>query len=263
MLALRTASLDLLDSLKSWRLWSLLGWLEIRQRYARSKLGPFWLTISMGVLVASLGVVYGTLFGQNLNAYLPMIAVGLVMWGLLSSIINEGSTAYINSANYIRQVHTPRLLYILQVAWRNVVIFGHNFVIVLAVLIIFGVKSWATLPLFIPGFVLFLLNATWMGAIAGLVSARFRDLPQIVSALLQVAFYITPILFHGGMLAGKHQWIVEYNPLAYLIDIVRQPLVGEVPPVLTWSLCIAMAVAGWAAALFLTGRYHKRIPYWV
>ncbi|MBW4048622.1 MAG: ABC transporter permease, partial [Proteobacteria bacterium] len=65
MPALRTASLDLLASLKSWRLWSLLGWLEIRQRYARSKLGPFWLTISMGVLVASLGVVYGTLFGQN------------------------------------------------------------------------------------------------------------------------------------------------------------------------------------------------------
>ena len=263
MQALRTASIDLLASLKSWRLWSLLGWLEIRQRYARSKLGPLWLTISMGVLVGSLGVVYGTLFGQKLTDYLPMIAIGIVMWGLLSSIINEGSTAYINSANYIRQVHTPRLIYILQAAWRNVVIFAHNFVIVLVVLGIFGVKSWATLPLFIPGFMLFLLNAIWMGALAGLLSARFRDLPQIVSALLQVAFYVTPILFHGGMLAGKHQWIVEYNPLAYLIDVVRQPLVGEVPPSFTWFVALSMAVLGWTAALALTGRFHKRIPYWV
>jgi ABC-type polysaccharide/polyol phosphate export systems, permease component len=79
---------------------------RIRQRYARSKLGPFWLTISMGVLVGTMGVVYGSLFGVKLADYLPMLAIGIVMWGLFSSIVNEGSTAYINSANYIRQVHT-------------------------------------------------------------------------------------------------------------------------------------------------------------
>jgi lipopolysaccharide transport system permease protein len=263
MQALRTASIDLMASLKSWRLWSLLGWLEIRQRYARSKVGPFWLTISMGVLVGTMGVVYGTLFGQNLTDYLPLLAIGIVMWGLFSSIVNEGCTAYINSANYIRQVHTPRLIYILQVAWRNTVIFAHNFIIVLITLVIFGVKSWATMPLFIPGLALFLLNAMWMAAVTGLISARFRDLPQIVSALLQVAFYVTPILFHGSMLTGKHQWIVEFNPLAYLIDIVRQPLVGEIPPAFTWELTIGMAVFGWLLALGMTGRYHRRIPYWV
>lgn len=261
--ALRTASLDLLASLRSWRLWSLLGWLEIRQRYARSKLGPFWLTISTGVMVGTMGVVYGSLFGQNLTDYLPMLAIGIVMWGLFSGIVNDGCAAYIGSANYIRQVHTPRLIYILQAAWRNTVIFAHNFIIVFAVLLIFGVKSWATLPLFVPGLVLFLLNAVWMATLTGLLAARFRDLPQIVAALLQVAFYITPILFHGGMLSGKHRWIVEYNPLAYLIDIVRQPLVGEVPPTLTWGVAIGMAVVGWALALAFTGRYHKRIPYWV
>ena len=100
-------------------------------------------------------------------------------------------------------------------------------------------------------------------SVAGLISARFRDMPQIVSALMQVAFYVTPILFHGGMLSGKHKWIVEYNPLAYLIDIVRQPLVGEVPPAFTWELTIGMAVFGWLLALGMTGRYHRRIPYWV
>lgn len=263
MLALRTASLDLLASLRSWRLWSLLGWLEIRQRYARSKLGPFWLTISMGVLVGTLGVVYGSLFGQKLSDYLPLISIGIVMWGLFSGIVNEGCMAYISSASYIRQVNTPRLIYILQAAWRNAVIFAHNFIIVFLTLLIFGVKSWATLPLFIPGLVLFVLNAMWMGALVGLVAARYRDLPQIVSALLQVAFYVTPILFHGGMLSGEHQWIVEYNPLAYLIDIVRQPLVGEVPLAFTWEITTAMAAVGWLVALSMTGRYHRRIPYWV
>lgn len=263
MPSLQLAIGDLFGSLRAWRLWTLLGWLEIRQRYARSKLGPFWLTVSMGVLVGALGVVYSALFGQKLTDYLPMVAIGLVAWTLFSSLVNEGSLAYINSANYIRQVNTPKLIYVLQVGWRNVVIFAHNFVIVILVLAIFGVKNWWTLPLFIPGLALFVLNALWIGMIGGLLSARFRDFPQIIAALLQVAFYVTPILFHGAMLSQNHQWIVTFNPLAYLIDVVRQPLVGIAPPASTWLITGGMGLLGWLYALWMTGRYHKRIPYWV
>ncbi len=263
MSSLSRALLDLSESLRAWRLWSLLGWLEIRQRYSRSKLGPLWLTISMGVMVGTLGIVYGTLFGQKLADYLPMIAVGLVVWNLLSAIVSEGSQAYMASANYIRQVRTPRLIYLLQVAWRNLVIFAHNFVIIVIVLVIFGVKSWAPLPLAAPGLALLVLNALWVGALAGLISARFRDLPQIVNALLQVAFYVTPILFSGQMLRGKHHWIVAFNPLAYWVDAVRQPLIGVMPSGLTWAICIGTALTGWTLTLAFTGRYHKRIPYWV
>ncbi|WP_031406261.1 ABC transporter permease [Thiomonas sp. FB-Cd] len=263
MAVLDCAINDLFESLRAWRLWSLLGWLEIRQRYSRSKLGPLWLTISMGVMIGTLGVVYGTLFGQKLGDYLPMVAVGLVVWTLFSTIVNEGSMAYISSANYIRQVRTPRLLYVLQAGWRNCVIFAHNFAIVLLVLAILGVKSWAVLPLFVPGIALLVLNALWMAAFAGLLSARFRDLPQIVAALLQVAFYVTPILFSGTMLAGKHHWIVAFNPLSYLIDAVREPLLGQAPSATTWVVTGGMAALGWVLALALTGRFHKRIPYWV
>src|SRR4029453_11646207 len=103
---LSIAITDLRESLSSWRLWSLLGWIEIRQRYARSAVGPFWLTISMAVMIASIGAVYGTLFGQELREYLPFLSVGLVMWFLLAQIVNEGSTVYIHSAHYIRQAAT-------------------------------------------------------------------------------------------------------------------------------------------------------------
>ncbi len=263
MSSFRTAIQDLTASLKAWRLWTLLGWLEIRQRYARSKLGPFWLTISMGVLVGTMGVVYGTLFSQRLSDYLPMVAIGLVIWNFFSSTLNEGSLSYIVSANYIRQVRTPRMIYVLQAGWRNFVIFLHNFVIVAIVLAVFGVNSWKVLPLIIPGLALLVLNTLWMASLAGLISARFRDLPQIVSALTQVAFYVTPILFSGQMLQGKHHWIVEFNPLAYLIDLAREPLLGVMPSPTTWAIGVFMAIGGWSLALLLTGRYHKRIPYWV
>lgn len=259
---LTLAFADLKQSLASWRLWTLLGWLEIRQRYARSQLGPFWLTISMGVMVASLGVVYGTLFGQSMKEYLPFLAGSIVLWGLFSQTILEGSVAYINSAHYIRQMATPKLIYLLQVVWRNLIVMAHNFVIIIALLLIFGVKDWETLPLFIPALVIYVLNAMWMAMVAGLLSARFRDLPQIVSALVQVAFYVTPIIYRPNAL-NRFSFIVEWNPLAYLIDVVRAPLIGQIPSALTWGVTIGMAAIGWPIALLLTGRYLKRIPYWV
>src|SRR5471032_2916706 len=107
-------SLDLTQSLASWRLWTLLGWLEIRQRYARSRVGPFWLTISTSVMITSIGLVYGTLFSQNMREYLPFLAVSIVFWTTFSQIVNEGTVAYISSANYIRQISTPRSVFIFQ-----------------------------------------------------------------------------------------------------------------------------------------------------
>ncbi|HEF4780147.1 ABC transporter permease [Burkholderia multivorans] len=254
--------IDLKNSFASWRLWTLLGWLEIRQRYARSRLGPFWLTISMGVMIASLGVVYGTLFGQKMSDYLPFLASSLVMWGLFSQTIQDGSMAYISSASYIRQMATPKLIFVLQVVWRNLIVMVHNFAIIVVLFFIFGVKDWGVLPLFLVGLMVYLLNAMWIAMVVALLSARFRDLPQIVSALLQVAFYVTPIIFRPNAL-NRFSFIVEWNPLAYLINIVREPLIGQIPDVLTWGVTVGMAAIGWPIALLLTGRYLKRIPYWV
>ena len=254
--------LDLLESIKLWRLWSLLGWLEIRQRYARSTLGPFWLTISMGILVGTMGVVYGLLLGQNLSNYLPMVAIGIVVWALFSSIVSEGSSAYIMSANYIKQVKTPRLIYIFQVSWKSLVIFAHNAVIILIILIFVGIHKPFLSLLSIVGLILLLLNATWIAAFVGLISARFRDFPQMVQALLQVAFYVTPIVFEAKML-GKYDWIVLLNPISYLVIIIREPLLGKTPSLIAWAIAVLMALFGWLIVLYLTGKYHKRIPYWV
>ncbi|MGF6371279.1 lipopolysaccharide transport system permease protein [Paraburkholderia sp. RAU6.4a] len=253
---------DLKDSVASWRLWTLLGWLEVRQRYARSRLGPFWLTISMGVMIGSLGVVYGTLFGQKMSDYLPFLAISLVMWGSFSQIVIEGSSAYINSSAYIRQTSTPKLIYMLQVVWRNLVILAHNFLIVILLLGIFGVQSWETLPVFIPALILYMVNALWIAMVAGLLSARFRDLPQIIGAFMQIAFYVTPIIFRPHSLT-RFSFVVEFNPFAYMIDLVRDPLIGQVPSALTWAVTGSMAVVGWFLALALTGRYLKRLAYWI
>src|SRR5690606_1281174 len=117
---------DFVSSTKVRHLWLLMGWAEIRQRYSRSKIGPFWLTISMGILIIALGLVYGTLFKADLKSYLPMLAVGFVFWAFISTTINDGCNAYVASAAYIRQVPLPKGIFIFQNLWRNFIILAHN-----------------------------------------------------------------------------------------------------------------------------------------
>ena len=260
--ALRVGLGDFVESLRRWRLWTLLGWTEIRQRYARSRLGPFWLTISTGVMILCVGLVFGVLFHQSMQQYLPLFGVGLIVWTLISTIVNEGATAYVNAASYMRQIHSPRLIYIFQAVWRNLIIFFHNLVIVACLMAIFGVRHPAAIALAVPGLLLLLLNASWMGALAGLVSTRYRDVPQLITSLMLVGFYVTPVMYERSMLKS-HAGLLLYNPFTYLLTDLRRPFLGEYPSPRDWLIAAAMAVVGWVVVIALTGRYHRRLSYWL
>ncbi|WP_323029263.1 ABC transporter permease [Castellaniella defragrans] len=240
----------------------MLGWIEIRQRYARSKIGPFWLTISMGVMILALGVVYGALFKANLGDYMPMLAVGLVFWTFISSTLTDGCNTYINASAYLRQVSLPRGIFILQNLWRNSIILAHNVIIVLLVLLVFRINALPHLGWFVLGLALLIVNLLWISLLLAAVCARFRDFPQIIASILQVVFYVTPILFKRDML-DKYPWLIDINPFAHLIEVVRAPLLAQTVPLLSWQVCGTMALLGCLVTLVLHGRYLSRIPYWV
>lgn len=253
---------DFSASIKVYYIWLALGWVEIRQRYSRSKIGPFWLTISMGIMIGALGLVYATLFKTDIRSYLPFLAIGLVFWVFISTTINEGCTAFISSSAYIRQMALPRGVFVLQTIWRNSVILTHNFVIVIIVLVVFHTSSLYYLPSFIFGLFLLTINLLWITTLLAIMCARFRDLPQIVASGLQVAFYITPVIFKREML-DKYPLLVDLNPFAYLVEIVRAPLLGQSVSDRTWIVCGLMALIGLILGLIFHGRYRTRIAYWV
>ena len=76
---------DLLAGIRAWRLWTMLGWNDIRQRYRRSVLGPFWITISMAVFITLLGVIYSHIFKIELKTYLPYLSLGYIIWGFIAT----------------------------------------------------------------------------------------------------------------------------------------------------------------------------------
>jgi len=254
---------DITGAARRPQLWLLLGWQDIKQRYRRSILGPFWLTISTAVMVAALGLLYATILRTPLHEYLPYLATGLVLWMFISGTVSDGCQAFIACDGIIKQVRVPFLSHVLRVVWRNVIVLGHNLVIVLAVIVIFphGAQPLA-IALFVPALILALVNACWMVLALGIISARFRDVPPIVMNAMQLFFFLTPIIWHSKDLPGRQEF-VYWNPLYHFVEILRAPLLGNVPAATTWLVVAAITLLGSSLTFLLFRRYRRRIAYWL
>ena len=243
-------------------LWGNMGMQEIRQRYRRSRIGPFWLTISMGIMVLALGTLYGAIFGQELSDYLPFLAAGFVIWGLISGMLLDGVRAFIQGEGLIKQLPAPLSIYVYRGVWTNLIIFAHNVVIFFLVSFWFGKFPNWNLVLVIPGVLIILLNGIWIGLLLGLLSARFRDIPQIVASVVQVMFFITPVMWRQEMLPSR-ALILDANPFYYLVEIVRAPLLGVPPSTQIIVGALIITLVGWVLALLFYTALRWRLPYWV
>ena len=243
-------------------LWMTLGLQDVRQRYRRSKLGPFWITLSMAIMVLALGLLYGQIFGQDLHDYLPFLAAGFVIWGMIASLVNDGCQSFILAEGMIRQLNAPLSIYAYRGLWSTLIAFAHNIWVFLGVALWFGVElDWNLL--WVPvALLMLLLNGLWIALFLGLLSARFRDVPLIVGSVVQVLFFITPVIWKPEMLPGRALWL-DLNPFYHLVEIMRAPLLGQAPALANWLPVIAITIVGWAVALFFYSAYRWRVAYWV
>jgi ABC-2 type transport system permease protein/lipopolysaccharide transport system permease protein len=258
----RAAIADLLGGLALWELWSTLGWHDIRQRYRRSIVGPFWLTLSMGVMIGGMSYLYAGLFGQNIETYLPYLATGIIIFALIQTMVAEGAAVFISSASLILQLRAPLSIYVYQMLWRNLLIFLHNISIYVVVLMFAKVEIGWSMVLALFGLLLVAFAGVWVGLTLGALSARFRDVPPIVASVLQVAFFLTPVMWLPEALKGR-EILMYLNPFYYFLEIVRTPLLGKTPALSLWLIAIGLNVVGGFASLMFFARYRERIAYWV
>lgn len=255
---------DVIEGLQNWRLWVVLGWKDIRLRYNRTIIGPFWQTLSMAIFVTTLGVLYAKFWKMDYAVFLPFLAIGMSAWVFISSVATEGCEIFIGSVSFIHQKRLPYSTFVFQLLLRNFLVFLHNLPVVLVVLLLFrsGI-NWSVLFL-IPGLILVILNCFWIAILLGLLCARFRDFSNLVTSIVQVVFFITPIFWSADLIQGKRRLLfVDSNPVFHLIEVIRGPLLGYVPPSLTWIVTSGLAVGGLVLTLHVYGRFRSRIPYWL
>jgi len=256
------AAADLATGLRRWRLAAALAWLDIRNRYRGSVLGPFWLTLSTAILLGGLGVLYSALFHETLRSYLPFLAVSLITWNLISQVVTDATTTLILAEGMIRQLPLPYATHALRSVFRNVIVAAHNLPLIALVLALSGVWPGPGALLAVPGFALLCVNAFAASLLLGMLCARFRDLSQIVASVMQLAFFMTPILWKPEALGPRAAWLL-LDPFYVVMQVVRGPLLGAGAAAPIWLAAGAYTVALAGLSFGFFARFRSRIAFWV
>jgi ABC-type polysaccharide/polyol phosphate export permease len=260
---IESALFDLASGLREWRVWSMLAMSEIRGRYRRSTLGQFWITISMAVTIISLGFVYAIIFRVDVASYLPVMATSFICWGLIASLVNNSATVFTEAESYLRSSALPRSVFIYKYLLRDLLFFAHNLVLVPVLMVLFGIVPKFAILLFLPASVLTLANGVWLGILIGTFCARYRDMPQIVASVVQVAFFVSPVIWGRAQLGAEHSMLIDLNPFAILLELLREPLLGRIPPLNYWLSACAILIVGLMIALPFYARFRARISFYI
>ena len=258
---------DLAGGFGKRELWLQLGWQDIKQRYRRSVLGPFWITIATGATAVAMGLLYSKLFKLELAEHLPYVTMGLIVWNLINAAILEGSEVFIANEGLIKQLPTPLSVHVYRLVWRQLILFGHTMIIFVIIAMIYP-KPWRWTDLaVIPALFLIVLNCIWVSLCFGILATRYRDIGPLLASLVQLLFFMTPIIWNEATLqqqgAGNYARLVELNPLLHYLDIVRAPLLGADQELRHWLVVIVLTVIGWIMAAVAMRQYRARVPYWV
>jgi lipopolysaccharide transport system permease protein len=253
---------DISTGFARWRLAAALARLDIRNRYRGSVLGPFWLSLSTTIMVVALGLLYSTLFTLPLGEYLPYLAVGLIVWGLVSQTVTDACESLISAEGIIRQLPLPYTVHALRCVFRNAAVAAHSLPLIVVVFAVFGHLPGPEALLSFVGLALVGANAFALAIVLGMVCARFRDIPPIVGSVLQLAFFMSPVLWKPELLGDRRVWL-PLNPFYTLMETVRGPLVEGGAPAVVWASAIGFTLVSCALAFAFFVRFRSRIAFWV
>ena len=241
--------------------WRALAAGDIKSKYRRTFLGPWWITATNGVTALIMGLVAGRYLGFNAKTYLPHFMVSITIWNFISSSLSEACYTMINAGGMIKAVDMPILIHVMRMVQRNLIIFLHNSVIIPIIWMIVPWPLGFETLLCLPGLAIVYVFVVSASIIVSMVCVRYRDVPPVIASLLQLLFFVSPIIWipsqiHGGEL------VVELNPIAYLLAITRDPVMGNAPSLMNWVGAIGFVAVVTAAMIYLYTRYRSRVVFW-
>lgn len=260
----KLAILDLKKGLFNHTLWLSLANQEIKLRYRKSLLGPAWMTINMVVILAAIGPLYSLIFNQKASLFFPQLAIGYILWSFISSTIIESCSSLKSNEKLIKQTSTPLSIYTYICIYRNIINLLHNLIIIIFIYIIFYESFQKSYNYFfvIPGFIILLLNITMLSFIISTACARFSDIAQLILNGMQLSFYLTPILWPITAL-GKYSYLENFNIFFHMVEIVRLPLMGEIPSMYSYLFLLTSFSIFSIITIMTFTKYKTSIPYWL
>ena len=246
-----------------WPIWFMLGTQDIKLRYRCSAIGPFWITINLAVTVCSMSFLYGHLFKVNIGEYFPYLTTGIIGWAFISSLILEGSNAFIEAESYIRNHDVFVSMFIMRLFLRNLIIFAHNLLVFIPIMFFYDIGISFKILLIIPGLFILGINAIMWGTLLSFITTRYRDVGQILNSLMQIVFFLTPIMWMPYLLPEKYQWLVIYNPFNSFLNLIRVPLMNTVISPQNLVMVFGVSIFGLILYSYCLMKYKYRLVFWL
>ncbi len=259
------ASRDYWQGFLNWRLWTYLAVADIRRRYRRTFIGPFWTTLNLAIFILTMGLLFSTLWKSDAKTFLPYFASSFICWTFTAAIISESCTVFTSAEGLLKQLSLPYSSFSWLIVARNFLVFLHQVVIYICVAIFFHVPVTLNILFIIPGFMLLFVSASWLGILLGLFCARYRDIQQVVASLLQISMFVTPIFWPPEQLGHgfKSYLLVNLNPLYHYISLIRQPLLGLESSALSWLVVSITTILGWIFTMFVMSQKQRNLIFWL
>ena len=253
---------EIKDALKSYDQWLYMAIQDIKLRYRRSIIGPWWVTLSTGIMIIMLGFLFSHIFGQTIDTYLPFFAIGFVVWSWMAGQISDAAGGFLQFQGIIKQIKLPFPIFTLRLNMRQLIILAHNSIIIALVLLFMGQGlSWKSI-IAIPSLILIQLNLALLSIVITIFCSRYQDMTQVIGILTQILFFFTPILWQDDILKNR-MYLAEMNPIYHWIEMIRAPLLGQLPSVNNCLWSVASLIFLLLVNTYFLGRYRSRIVYWL
>jgi ABC-type polysaccharide/polyol phosphate export permease len=255
-------SADLLKSLRHWRLVVYMAWSDIRARYKRSILGPLWITLGTAIGVVGLGFVWSELFKMERATFVPLLTIGLILWQLLSGCITEAASVFTRQSSIIRNLNLPLGIHPAQLVLRHLINLAHSIPLFFAVALILGTPLTMQTLMAIPNLLLVIANLYWIVLLIGILGSRYRDLEYLINMIMPLLMFLSPVMYRPSALPFQEAYL-WLNPLADMIEIVRQPLLGEPVPPFVYYANGGLLLVGGLVTMVLFNAKRNRLAFWV
>ena len=258
---------DLADIIAGLRKLNVAVWLaseDMRARYTRTALGPWWNVLSTVVFVLALGITFGALFGQPLQTFLPYLAGSIACWNFMNGIVQDGPSILVRSNNIIQAYPLPLSTQIFRSVADKSMLMGHFLLVYAGLAIYLKVPvSLVTSLMFVPAAALYIITAVGVSLAFGVLGARFRDLGPALVTVMSMAFLLTPVFWQKVALRPEQHWITDFNPFFHLLEIGRQPLLGNFAAPEHWIASIGIAAFSLISGALIFATMRRKIYYWL
>ena len=250
------------DVRRQLRVAAMLAVVDLRNSYRRTSLGPIWGTVTSGVLILTLWSVFGNLFPDA--SYFSYLALGILLWSLVSGPLAASSSIFSGNENLIRSTDIPLWTYLLRMMLKYLMVFAHSFVIIPIVIVFSGEVFPVSSLWFLLSFPVVVVNVFWISSLLAFLSTRFRDFAPIVANVTLVLFYMTPVFWKPDILhPTTREGFLAWNPFYYLLNLLREPWLGNAPRVEDWIAGVVLAVLGMILLVVVYRSLRHRVIFWL